>query len=69
MNSNQIFKRCVETLGMSPECAEYVADNLYTYAVPDFSEWSWSEIDQCFRDVAWFFGKTEAKILEALCVS
>lgn len=68
MRNGEIIKRCVDSLGMALAVAEWVAENLYTYAMPDFSEWSWGEIDQCFRDVAWFYGKSEAEILEALCV-
>ena len=66
MRNSEIIKRCVEKLGMTLETAKWVAENLYIYAVPDFSEWSWREIDQCFRDVAWFMGKTEAEIVRAL---
>lgn len=69
MSASKIITRCVETLGMTPEQAKWVADNLYTYDCPDFSEWSWSQIDTCFRDVLWFKGKSEAEIMEALCVS
>lgn len=66
MNSKQIIERCVTRLGMTQEQAEWVAKNLYTYAAPDFSEWSWEQIDECFRDVLWFKDKTDAEIAAAL---
>lgn len=69
MKTSEIINRCVDKLGMSPDDAKWVADNLYTYECPDFSEWSWEQIDTSFRDVLWFKGKTEAQIMEALCVS
>jgi hypothetical protein len=47
---------------MSADEAKWVADNLYNYACPDFSEWDWSEIDECFRSVLWFRGKTKAEV-------
>lgn len=66
MSNNEIIERCVEKLGMSPEGAKWVAENLYTYECPDFSEWSWAQIDTCFRDVLWFKGKTDVEILKSL---
>lgn len=66
MRNDQIIKRCTEKLGMSPEDAKWVAENLYTYACPDFSEWSWEEIDTCFTDVLFFKGKTDAEVLTSL---
>lgn len=69
MRNSEIIKRCVETLKMTQAEAEWVAEHLYDYVVPDFSEWSWAQIDQSFRDVLWFRGKTEKQITEFLCVS
>jgi hypothetical protein len=66
MNTNEIIKRCVEKLGMSPEEARWVAENLYNYASPDFSEWSWEQIDECFKDVLFFKDKTDAEVTAAL---
>jgi len=62
MNDNQIANRCASVLKMSADEAKWVADNLYNYACPDFSEWDWSEIDECFRSVLWFRGKTKAEV-------
>lgn len=69
MKNQQIINRCTQQLGMSLEDAKWVAENLYTYACPDFSEWSWGEIDTCFRDVLFFRGKTDAEILQSLGVA
>jgi hypothetical protein len=66
MRRDEIIKRCVDKLGMAQLEAEWVADNLYLYESPDFSEWPWRQIDQCFRDVLFFKGKTEEQILEAI---
>lgn len=66
MREEEIRQRCTRELGMSDEEAQFVVNNLYVYAMPDFSEWDWTEIDQCFRDVLWFRGKTDAEIEEAL---
>lgn len=69
MGDREIIKRCVQNLGMSLENAQWVADNLYTYDCPDFSEWSWAQIDTCFKDVLFFKGKTDAEILQSLEVA
>ena len=66
MSEQQVIKRCVSTLGMGADDARWVAAHLYDYCVPDFSEWDWSEIDQCFRDVLWFKDKSDAEIEAAL---
>lgn len=47
---------------MSLTDAQWVAEKLYDYAIPDFSEWSWAQIDECLRDVLWFKGKTDVEI-------
>lgn len=65
MGSNQIIARCIK-LGMSSVDAKWVAANLYTYACPDFSEWSWGQIDTCFRDALFFKDKTDAEVLATL---
>lgn len=69
MRNSEIIKRCMDKLKMTQAEAEWVAEHLYNYVVPDFSEWSWAQIDQAFRDVLWFKGKTDAQIEEALCAS
>lgn len=69
MRDSDIIRLCIDKLKMTPEEAEWVVGHLYDYVVPDFSEWSWAQIDQAFRDVLWFKGKTEAEIMEALCAS
>lgn len=66
MSNNEIIKRCTDKLSMSPVEAKWVAENLYTYALPDFSEWSWSQIDTCLKDVLFFKGKTDAEVLAEL---
>lgn len=65
MQDREIVKRCLE-LGMSQDEANWVVAHLYDYAQPDWSEWSWDEIDECLRDVLWFRGKTDAEIEEHL---
>lgn len=54
MNTKQIISRCTDKLEMTQEQAKWVADNLYNYAVPDWSEMSWRQIDQCLRDTLLF---------------
>lgn len=66
MQARQIVERCTSKLGMSESDAQWVAEKLYDYAMPDFSEWSWKQIDECFNDVLWFKGKTEQEIKAAL---
>lgn len=56
----------METLGMSAADAQWVADNLYSYVCPDWSEWSWRQIDESLRDVLFFKDKTDAEILAVL---
>jgi hypothetical protein len=51
---------------MSIVDAQWVANHLYEYCVPDFSEWGWAQIDQAFTDTLWFKGKSSAEIMEAL---
>lgn len=50
MNKHNIIKRCIK-LGMKNCEAEWIADNIYTYALPDWSEWSWGQIDRCLREL------------------
>lgn len=69
MQDSETLKRCTEKLGMSTNDAQWVLEHLYDYAMPNFSEWSWAQIDECFRDVLWFKDKTDAEIEEALCAS
>lgn len=69
MRDQQVINRCTGKLGMSDSDAAWVAENLYIYACPDFSEWSWWQIDACFRDVLWFKGKTDAELLHLLGVA
>jgi hypothetical protein len=66
MTSQQIIQRCTLKLKMSTADAQWVADHLYDYCVPDFSEWGWAQIDQAFTDTLWFKGKSNAEIMEAL---
>lgn len=66
MKTAEIITRCTDKLGMTPEEAEWVAENLYNYEVPDWSEWTWRQIDECFKGVLWFKDKTEAEIKELL---
>ncbi len=51
MSDEAIKKHCVERLKMTTEQAQIVVDNLYTFAVPDFSEMSWRQLNEIFRDV------------------
>lgn len=55
MSEQEIVDRCVSKLGMSRPVAEWVAANLYDYIVPDWSEWSWRQIDEALRDVQSFY--------------
>jgi len=66
MTNQQIIERCLNQLGTSKEEARWVADHLYDYCLPDFSEWSWAQIDEAFTDTLWFKGKSNAEILRAL---
>jgi hypothetical protein len=66
MTTTQIIKRCTEKLGMTPDEAKWVAENLYTYECPDWSEWSWQQIDTCLRGVLFFRGKTDTEVMTAL---
>jgi hypothetical protein len=66
MMTQEIIERCTSKFGMSLVDARWVAERLYDYAMPDFSEWSWSQIDECFKDVLWFKRKTDAEIKAAL---
>lgn len=50
MRDEKIIERCTTKLGMTQEQAQTVVDNIYTYFMPDWSEWSWSKIDRMFRD-------------------
>ena len=54
MRNSEIIERCTGKLDMSMEEAEWVTANLYTYALPDWSEWSWGQIDRCLKDVLAF---------------
>lgn len=51
MSNEQIKNHCTTRLKMTPAQAQIVVDNLYTLALPDFSEMSWRELNQIFRDV------------------
>lgn len=62
MTNDEIVHRCVSKLGMSPEEGQWVADHVYDYFVPDWSEWSWQQIDQCLGDVLFFRGKTDEEV-------
>lgn len=66
MYRQEIINRCTTKLRMTDEEAAWVADNLYMYETPDWSEWTQQQIDECFCGVLWFKGKTEAEIMEAL---
>jgi len=66
MSTKQIIERCVSKLGMSDGDAQWVAEHLYDYCLPDFSEWSWGQIDEAFTDTLWFKGKSNPEILGAL---
>jgi hypothetical protein len=66
MTNQQIVQRCTLKLKMSIVDAQWVANHLYDYCVPDFSEWSWAQIDGAFTDTLWFKGKSNAEIMEAL---
>lgn len=69
MKTEEIVQRCTTKLKMTAEEALWVAENLYMYEVPDWSEWSWQQIDECFRGVLWFKDKTEEQIKQELgCV-
>lgn len=51
MSEEKIIAHCVGKLKMSKADAELVAKNIYIYDSPDWSEWSWSQINNCFRGV------------------
>lgn len=51
MKRETIISHCVTKLKMTPRDAEIVADNIYIYDMPDWSEWSWRQINGCFRGV------------------
>jgi hypothetical protein len=54
MNTHQIKNHCKSKPGMTTEQAQWVAKNLYTYSVPDWSEMSLAQINQCLRDTLVF---------------
>lgn len=49
MGKQKIIERCTTKLGMTQEEAQWVADNLYRYYMPDWSEWDWPEIDETLQ--------------------
>lgn len=51
MKREQIVSYCVTKLKMTASEAEIVVDNVYIYDMPDWSEWSWRQINACFRGV------------------
>lgn len=51
MKTEQIIEHCIKRLKMTPEQAALVAENIYIYDMPDWSEWSWRQINACFRGV------------------
>jgi len=69
MRNGEIVTRCVNTLGMTTEEGQWVAENLYNYEMPDWSEMSWREIDTMFKATLWFKDKTDKEIEAALCAS
>ncbi len=51
MKREQIISHCIKRLKMTPAQAAIVADNIYTYDSPDWSEWTGRQINECFRGV------------------
>ena len=54
MDKQKIIGRCMTKLGMTKEETQWVADNIYRYYMPDWSEWTWRQTDQCLRDTLTF---------------
>lgn len=54
MSPKQIISHCVTKLKMTQEQAKWVSENLYNHSVPDWSEMSWTQINQCLRDTLVF---------------
>lgn len=54
MSPKQIITHCVTKLKMTQEQVVWVSENLYNYSVPDWSEMSWAQINQCLRDALIF---------------
>lgn len=50
MSREKIIERCVIKLKMTQQDAEWVADNLDWFYEPNWSEWSWRQIDKMFRE-------------------
>jgi hypothetical protein len=51
MKRENIIAHCTGKLKMTASEAQIVADNIYIYDEPDWSEWSWRQINNCFRGV------------------